>query len=402
MADKPLISSILGGAVSAPANPTGVTFVNPNTAQEAAQLSLVPQRELRADLLWAASGDGKDTNLWMATYYMAKTKGKKSLLLTAESLGTGMQLAQKAGLVDVISIAGQERPLDIVAHILKGRKWPKKIETKTGTTLDFKSKEAEINSEEVGLLIINSMTSIADQFKLEMAIEGRVRLPMSPGKDKYNVIINGVSLTGSAPTHVGFIHDRMYEYVVASTYLPTERVLWTARQSLGAIGEKKDKDGNVVKVGIPVFGPELPGSAATHRVTGWFGGAYHLDKVQVGTTEDKREDAKQQAANAIPKYEYRLWLQKHHHPDFGVPFDVKNRLPAELNAKLLDVNGPTKGKPYIVCTETRQGKGFVHTGINTVWKLEEDYIAKTTSEINEDLAEVLGKFKKGVDSTSNT
>lgn len=402
MSNNPLISDIFktspannGGNAqsSAEPQPQPFSFITPADTG-AATLSLIPQRELRADLLWGESGSGKDVNLWMAVYYMAKVKGKKSLLLSGESLGTGMQLAQKAGLVDVISLSGQDRPLDIMAGILKGRKWPKKIESKTGTRLDFKSAEAEVDPEEAGLLIINSMTSIADQFKLEMAQEGRVRLPMSPGKDKYYVVIDGKPLTGSAPTHIGFIHDRVYEYVVASTYFETERVLWTGRQSLGAIGEKKDKEGNVIKVGIPVFGPDLPGSAATHRVTGWFGGAYHLDKVKVGTVKDEREDALQAAAKEVPVYEYRLWLQRHNHPDFGAAFDVKNRLPAEVNAKLTDPSGPTKGRPYIVCTEKRKGPAWIHTGINTVWELEESYIQKSLDDINEDLKDVLKTFKK--------
>lgn len=360
---------------------------------QATTLSLIPQRELRADLLWGDSGHGKDTQLWFAVYHVAKKLGKKSLILSGESLGTGMQMAVKLGIADVVSVASTDKPMDLTAAIIKGGKWPKM--TSRGV-YDLKSKECEINPEEIGLFAVNSMTSLGKQFGLGMQLEGAVKLPMSPGKDKYNVIIDGKTYTGSAPTHVGFIHDKMYDYITASTYLPVDKVLWTARQQIGAIGEKKDKNGDVLKVGFPVFGPALPGNAATHQVTAWFGGAYHLDKVPVGDIEDKRQDALMQNESKmkVKEYEYRLYLEKHIHPEFGIPFDVKNRLPADINARLGKLDGPTKGRPYIVCTERRAGHGWLHTGLNTVWEMEEGYVASALADAKEDLKELMAKFKK--------
>lgn len=392
MGDTPAVNvnAILSGNVAVATLP--MMFSTPPQG-EATQLSIVPHRELRADLLWGDSGHGKDTNLWFGVYHVAKRLKKKSLLLTGESLGTGMQMAEKLGIVDVVSLAGCDKPLDLVAAILKGGKWPKK--TQDGK-LDLKSRECIINPEEIGLLAVNSMTSISKLFGLAMQIEGAVRLPMSPKKENYNVIINGVTYSGSAPTHVGFIQDKMYDYVVASTYLPVDKVLWTARQQLGAIGEKTDKDGNILKTGFPIFGPSIAGKAATSVITSWFGGAYHLDKVPVTGVKDDRKDALPTNADKMQfqQYEYRLYLEKHIHPDFGVPFDVKNRLPAIINADLLKENGPTKGKPYIVCSETRDGKGWKHTGLNTVWELEEKHVAQAMVDAQEDLKELLDKFRK--------
>lgn len=394
---NPLAAAAKPVTLGAPLSPP--TALGLGQATPAADIiNLVPQRELRADLIWGDSGHGKDTNLWFAVYHVATKLGKKSLLLTGESLGTGMQLAQKLGMVDVISIAGTDKPMDLVAGIIKGRKWPIIRHQKSGIIYDFKSQEAIIDPDKYGLIMINSMTSLSSLFQQSMQIEGTVQLPMTPGKDNYNVVIDGVSIVGSAPTHVGFIHDRLYSYVVASTYLPVSKVLWTARQKLGAVGEKKKKDGEIIKAGYPIIGPDVAGGAATSKITSWFGGAYHLDQVPVSKVDDKRTDVlpANEGKMTVAAYEYRLYLAKHMHPEFGVPFDVKNRLPAMVNALTLDAKGPTKGKPYVVCSELEDGQGgYVHTGINTVWEMEEAFISKALANAQRDpkLAAFLEKFK---------
>ena len=366
--------------------------------------SMVPRRDRRADLLWGASRSGKGVNAWFGAYWMAKTYGKKFLYLTAEPGAAPKQIkdAIKAGLGDEFSLVAKPHLLSILQSVLEGGKWPVYLKRNDGTIVrDFKSREAECDPDQYGLLIVDSGTSIGDELIKWLADpDNKATLPMTPGKDKFWIEDGDVKIGGSGMTHVGFATKIIQQMVVASANLPYQKVLWIFREQRASRGEKKNKDGDILVMGEPMYGPDLPGTAATPRVTSWFGGAYHCDKVPVGGEKDDRTDVKEKAGGMvlkgadtmadkflhIPDWEYRIYLKPHPDPKTGILYDAGNRLEAYVNADKTIV------KPFIVASEKKVGKGYVHTGLNTIWELERKFGANNADDLKEDLSDMLRRF----------
>lgn len=363
--------------------------------------SMVDHRDRRADLLWGGSKTGKGINAWMAAYWMAKRHGKKFLYLTAEpgSTNTSINAAIRAGLGDQFSLVGAKHLLAVLSAILEGGKWPLYRKRNDGAIIrDFESRDAFIDPSEYGLMIVDSLTSTGDEMIRWLADpDNKATLPMTPGKEKFWIEDQGVKIGGSGMTHVGFATKMLHQFVVASANLPLMKILWISREQRASRGEKKDKDGNILVAGEPMYGPDIPGTAATPRVTSWFGGAYHTDAVPIGEgTSDARQDATPMMANVmkVPTLEYRLYLRKHPDPRTGFMYDAGNRMPAVLNANHKIV------PPYIVCSEQRTPEGgYIHKGINTVWDIEADHCTDVASDLRQDLGEMLAKFKRDTPST---
>jgi hypothetical protein len=223
---------------------------------------------------------------------------------------------------------------------------------------------------------------------------------MTPSREKFWIEDSEdggqvVKIGGSGMTHVGFATRILQQMVVGSANLPYDKILWIAREQRASRGEKKDKDGNILVAGEPMYGPDLPGQAATPRVTGWFGAAYHVDKVPVGGQVDDRADVgtggamlgnMKEKLTTIPNWEYRIYLRPHPDPRTGIMYDAGNRLEAHLNAN--DKIVP----PYIVCTEQKVGKEFVHTGLNTIMELERVHGVNSADDLKETFSDILAKF----------
>ncbi len=361
----------------------------------------------RADLVWGPSRSGKGQNAWTAAYWMAQTYGKRTLYLTAEPgaiLGTFHQ-AEKSGMVDIMSLVGQRHLMSILYTILEGGKWAPK--TSEGVR-DFNSREAECDPDRNGLLIIDALGSIGDLGLLWFTDpENGAVLPMSPGEDKFSVKdfeMGGkiVNKRGSSPTHVGEICRILQELVMHSANLPYQKVLWIAREQRAAKGQKTDKQGNVIIAGEPIYGPDLPGQAATQRVCSWFGAAYHTAKVPVeGGFVDERKDVgghagamymgdeQKRKLTEVPKEEYRLYLRPHPDHVTGIMYDAGNRLPAYVN------DGQFADKPFVVCTEkveqTEKDIKFIHTGLNTIYEMERTMAQDTATKLGNSFKSWLDK-----------
>lgn len=379
-----------------------------------AQDVLTSRQEQRADLLWGASRTGKGVQAWGGAYWMAKTYGKKFLYLTGEpgAAPESLMIAMRAGMGDMLSVVSKDMMknlLAILSTVLEAGKWPVYRKLNDGSIMrDFATREANCDPNQYGLIIVE-MTSIADALIEWCASpDNKAIIPMTPGADKFWVedSIDGgdhVKIGGSSPTHVGLACRYIQELVTMSAALPYQKVLWIAREQRVNKGEKTNKQGDQILVqGEPMYGPDLPGKKATERVTSWFGGAYHCDRVPTGAgTEDKRPDALGSGGmmiagplsaktTTVPDYEYRLYIRPHPHPTTGILYDAGNRLPAHINNA-----DETLKKPFIACTEVREGKGFKMTGLNTMWELERTAGAGAVEDLTEDLSEMLKKFGGG-------
>lgn len=142
--------------------------------------------------------------------------------------------------------------------------------------------------EEVGAYFIEGLTEMGAMMMQNMA--QRAARGESTGGDIPVRFQDGQMWVGS-PTrgHYGTAQNQLKNRVGESKHLPVDYVWWTAGREDG-----KDSDRN-----ITVFGPKLPGSAATADVPRWFGTTLSSCAVPVA------------GANGTQAIEYRLYLQKY-------------------------------------------------------------------------------------------
>lgn len=359
----------------------------------------MPRKDRRADLLWGRSKVGKGENAFRGAYWMLQNYRKKFLYLTAEpgSVPINIQNAIEAGWGDLFSVVGVNNLLAVLFSVLDGGKWPVYRKLGADTIIrDFKTKEAECDPAQYGLLIVDSLTSLGDELIKWLADpDNKATLPMTPGKDKFWISDSGdglesIKIGGSSMTHVGFATRTLQQLVVASANLPYQKVLWLSREQRASRGEKKDKDGNILVAGEPMYGPDLPGTAATPRVTGWFGGAYHCDAVPVGGTKDTRADIPdnilptlKDKLSIIPDWEYRIYLRPHPDPHTGIFYDAGNRLPSHLNANSEIVPS------FFVCAEKKVNGKFVHSGLNSIWDIEKKHGTNDVDDMKAEFADLM-------------
>ena len=367
---------------------------------------LVPHKDRRADLLWGRSKVGKGINAFMGADWMLKTYGKKFLYLTAEpgAMPKIIEDYTQAGLGDVFSVINQPHLLAILSTVLEGGKWPVYLKKNDGSIVrSFKAAEAACNPDEYGLLIVDSLTSLGDEIlKWYTNPANQATIHGTMGEDKFNIKDSGegmqdVHIHAVSMTQIGEACRFLHRLVTASAALPYMKVLWIAREQRANRGEKKDmKTGNIIVAGEPMYGPDLPGTASTPRVTSWFGGAYHCDAVPKGGVQDDRPTAASgnplmasQAAKlaTIPGWEYRLYLRPHPDASTGLLYDAGNRMPPHIEVP-----------PFITCTveETPAESGnFKCQGLNTVWEMERTQGVTTKDALRTKFSDVLSKFGGG-------
>jgi len=401
---SPIQTAIKTGA-PAPAMPS---LTQPQTIISPKDIFL-NAKEQRADLVWGPSNSGKGINAWFAIYWMFMTYGKKSLYLTAEpgALNTSIMNAARAGMVDIFNVTGQPNLLACLSSVLEGGMWPIYLKRGDSIVRSFNSIEAKCNPKEYGLLVVDALGSMGDEILKWFALPGKVTIPMTMSKEKFNVedSIEGglkVDYKATGMTQIGEACRLLQRYVISSAALPYMRVLWIAREQRASKGEKKDKEGNIIVAGEPMYGPDLPGTAATPRVRSWFGGCYHTARVPLPGILDDRKDAATgsmgipmpamtEKLTRIPKYEYRLYLSPHPDPTTGILYDAGNRLEAYLNSS------QEATKPYIVCTEEITADAIVHHGLNDVWELERTKGAGMVNRLQEIASKKLADLiKEGV------
>lgn len=379
--------------------------------------SMIDRKNLRADLLWGATKTGKGQQAWTGAYWMATKRKKKFLYLTCEpgSTPVSITMAVKAGLGDIYALMPSEDNFSaILSAILEGGFWPVYLKKNDGSiTRSFKSVEARCRPDEYGMLIVDSLTSIGESFITWLADPSHENhLPMTPNRESFWVSdVDPVTdkehaYGGSSGTHVYFVQQRLQELVTASANLPYEKMLWLSRETRGSKGEKKSRDKvtkqmEIIIQGEAMYGPALPGSGdIISRVTSWFGGAYHCERVIDSYIDDPNPP--QPAAGGgiggglrgnlgkIPVWEYRMYLQPHPNPTTGLLYDAGNRFAAVVNSD------PKIIKPYIVCTETydKAAKVFKHTGLNTLYDMEDAYNVGQADDLRESLADMIAKFER--------
>jgi hypothetical protein len=106
------------------------------------------------------------------------------------------------------------------------------------------------------------------------------------------------------------VQNRLYDFVVKSSTLPVERVIWTALEGRG------EEEGTKA----PTFGPSIVGKKSTGKAGQWFGNMVHLEML---VTE------KADAATKQVHLDQRrvMYLQPHADPLTKIPFPAKVRAP---------------------------------------------------------------------------
>lgn len=329
--------------------------------------------DFRADLVWGASGTGKTHQVYLSALQMYVKHRKKTRYLTADggSLGPIAPLV-KLGIVSVFSLGlvPFDRRLEALTIILKGG-WP--VFDPRLNTWSFKGQGVQPTSktfEEWGQLSIESMTSIGDQMTRDLVRRSDIKIPQTPDRDEFFVTSGEFKWTFRAPSHIGWSQERMEEFVDMSSVLPYQRILWTAREL-----RSEDKKGNAI------IGPELPGSAATGKVPGWFGACLHLVAVPGEQITDDRPNLSMMAKSKFQRLERRLYLIPHPDERTGNMLDAKNRLPAEVQTANDDLK-----RGYIKSTIVYgpDGKVVNRIGLNTYYDMEDELQDKTVGALTDE------------------
>lgn len=370
-------------------------YAAPASVEKILDNQQIDAKELRSDLVYGDTGSGKTQQMAWAAYDMAKVCAKKTLLVTADGGSiSAYQPLINLGLINVFPMLSFPCPIESMQQIVRGS-WPIRVDRNGVPTLTFVPAAAKrLKNDpnwfnEYGLIIFESLGSICSAIKRNLQERTDITIPQTPDRDVYFVTGGeeggNIKYTFSAPSHIGFVMERMEQWIHEASQLPYERVLWTARVAKSG-EEGTDKAGNLL--GTAIYGPELIGKAKTHLVPGWFGGCYHLDSAPVGAAiADNRDDYSSQGkSNVIRRQEHRLYFMSHPDSSTGVMYHCKPRIPA-ARADLLGT------LPYVTCTPDKDGMGG--EGIRTMWAAERKGQEQVEAALRVDLADVLQKFKKG-------
>lgn len=328
--------------------------------------------DFRADLVWGPSGSGKTWQMYLAALQMYQKYGKKTRYFTAD----GGSMGPLASLIDLgiihvfsLGLVPFNRRLEAVNLIMSGV-WP--VYDQAKGVWSFKAKEAQPTSatwDEFGQLITEGITSIADMSMRDLIKREDIKIPQTPDRNEFYVSSGEAKWTFRAPAHFGFIQERMEEFIAMSSVLPYRRIIWTGRE-LRAENKKGDT----------IVGPELPGTAVTGKIPGWFGACLHLIAVPGEQITDDRPDLSGMAKGKFKKMEHRLYLIPHPDARTGITIDAKNRLPAEVVPRLT-TTGFIKSEVQF----NKEGDVVKRVGLNTYYDMEAELQGVNTAMLAKEL-----------------
>lgn len=229
---------------------------------------------------YGESGKGKTTQIEPFSIYIAETTHLPTLLISGDGGGYApIGRAIRAGLVEVVELASQEKPMGLMRNILQG-----------------KSKDVDLRR--FGAIAIDGLTSIANLFLRNQTAQGR-----KISQDVVGMFDEmGQKFGAPPPSLYGLVQMVMLDILTIDLKrLPSniKRVYMTAHESKG-------QDTNMETV----YGPATVGKAGLGQIQPATGDTLHFDTV---------EDSKKNQIHVA-------WFKDHLDPKTKIPYITKSRL----------------------------------------------------------------------------
>ena len=265
-------------------------------------------------LEYASGGVGKTNLLGTAAKHVFKTTGKKTRVVTADGGGAGpLEPGIRAGAIDLLDVTAWPYPFRTFDYISRGW-WPKDLSSPTPwkELRDPDNQDwSQVRAYGVegltafGLQLMNSMRDRQAKGEQIGAMDGQ-KLGLFGDGEGTDVL----KLGSNTMTHYGIAQSYLYTFVKNFRQLwprGVDLIVWTALE-LKATDEAK----------APVYGPMLPGKAATATCIPWFTDVLHLDVI----------DPKKQPDGSVVG-ERKLFLNNHYANNDPIPFLAKNSAPRD-------------------------------------------------------------------------
>jgi hypothetical protein len=265
----------------------------------------------KADLVYAATGLRKTSNIGLAALYFWNKLHKRTRLVSADGGGwEPVQSLVDEGIIVPWQVALHRFPLTAMQQACQGH-WPVDVND-PATQLKPLTKE---EWEGIALVAYEGLTSFGD---LMLQWFRRTGQKLSQDASYSYDDGGGISWFGSNMSQYGEVQNRIYDYVMSTNRLPCDKVLWTALEGKG------EEEGSKA----PIYGPAIAGKKAVGKAGQWFGNMLHIEAAVIEGAVDK--DTKQIPLVVKPT----MYLRPHADPVSKIPFHAKTRAPFQFAAEL--------------------------------------------------------------------
>lgn len=337
---------------------------------------------INVDNFYGTTGSGKTWSLARAAEYYVNKHQKPFRIIASDTGGTEhIQSFVTAGVIQLFNLTKRRKYLlqDMVK--LSQGWWPQECDD-PGSKLIPPGKDNDLKS--ISGIGFDGATSMC-QMQMEYYVQdvrlaqgaqelnfGGVRPPSVP---KSSFIHDGEGADSflmrfSGPSDYGSIQTTIVKMITDSAALGLPKVIWTAREVLGAEIQidSKDSRGNPVKnKRAPIYGPDFIGTALTGESGGWFGNQIHFDFIKLeGVEEVKMEGAtaKVKLTRLVPA----LFTVRHGDPTgddpMNTPHMAKTRVDARLAKKVPAVMAADAYKFYELLDQLTEEAKKLPMGLN--------------------------------------
>ena len=233
----------------------------------------------QTSLIYGPSGVGKTSQLFRLVRYLLKKAREtqpnaKARLIHAD--GGGYAPFEQSGYiskgyVDVFDIKYRQEMIADTRRLSEG-KWP--VKNRKGE-LEFSASAYSQDWSEYPVLVIEGLTSIANNLIFHLADQ-----EAGAGfKFSYKIVEGEYTVGGLQEGHYGVIQKEVQKAIVRGfNTIPCKYVIWSALRA-----KAQDKESREF-----VLGPEVVGSAMTHKVPSLLGSTFYLESA-VGKVKDSEE-----------------------------------------------------------------------------------------------------------------
>lgn len=278
----------------------------------------------KADLLYAASGCRKTSNIGLVALYVWQKYHKRTRMITLDGGGYDPLLSLvEEGIIQPWVLIGRKKLTTNVIDLAMQGYWPKDIDDPVSPLVS----PSAATWEDIGFYAIEGLTSMGDNF-IRILKRDKASLSQDPSYtySEEAVEVDGkkmtVSYSGGNMTYFGFAQDQLYDFVMKTHVLPCEKVLWTALEGKG------EEEGTRA----PLYGPAIVGRKSTGKAPQWFGNTVHIEQLVSEKMDDK---TKQTLVIETPV----MYTRTHCGKD-KIPFPCKTRAPFQLATKMPDMFDP--------------------------------------------------------------
>lgn len=278
----------------------------------------------RQDCVYAQGGVGKTSIIGTLAEWLHK-KGLRTLVFSADGGGVGpLEPHVHAGFLDFYQMDQHPSPFYWMDQIVSGFRPEDPLDPKT------KWHQIDFSGEKVGAICGEGLTSwgnvLMDWAKAEHA-QGRQIGQMEGTQLFFQDQETKTKYGSNTPAHFGIAQSQLGTYVAKARRLWSKglgQILWTATEEKA---ELKKGQGASTENKPAVYGPKMPGQAATAQCSFWFTGVLHLDVVNP-----------QKQPDGSIRGERKLFLDQHYSQGDPTPYlakvnvNPKGKMPMVLGA----------------------------------------------------------------------